>query len=151
MTHQPPKSHVYPEDGSSIFRRNVASRIQAEVHTAQQLRLPQSKYFEARGFTKLLPLLCESGLIQFCGTELPCCYGDQANNLPVPLALSIFFPILLWRFLSSQLLCVHCTLTVPAFVIGFQFNTKRPVWSDGVEATERRRTGCNREKQRHSV
>jgi hypothetical protein len=27
-----------------------------------------------------------------------------------PLALSIFFPLLLWRFLSSQLFCVHYTI-----------------------------------------
>jgi hypothetical protein len=30
-------------------------------------------------------------------------------DIALPLALSIFFPLLLWRFLSSQLLCVHYT------------------------------------------
>jgi len=33
--------------------------------------------------------------------------SDRLLTIALPLALSIFFPLLLWRFQSSQLFCVH--------------------------------------------
>jgi hypothetical protein len=36
-------------------------------------------------------------------------FSDRLLAIALPLALSIFIPLLLWRVLSCQLFCVHCT------------------------------------------
>jgi hypothetical protein len=41
--------------------------------------------------------------------------SDTLLTIALPLALSIYFPLLLWRFPSSQLFCVHYTQKLTAF------------------------------------